>query len=65
MTLQEHADVLIFNAMKAFHGAHPMRIVCSYCLTVIQGGPPAPVSHGICASCQQRLHAEMDAKETK
>jgi hypothetical protein len=42
-----------------------MRIVCSWCGLVMQGGPPQPISHGMCPTCSARMSAAIDAKETK
>ena len=67
MMLQAEADAIIHRAMRSIvdppHVTQPMRVVCSYCLTVIKAGPPQPISHGICGPCFARLNAELDALE--
>lgn len=76
MTLQEQADRLIFNAMHsavqpvertiedAQRGAPPMRMVCCYCGDIMHGGPPQPISHGVCAPCLSHINAKLDALES-
>ena len=40
----------------------PLKIVCAWCSTLIQAGPPTPVSHGLCLSCQQQLLDQLEAE---
>ncbi len=58
MILPASADARIFNAVKA-----TTRTICAYCPDF---DPRDPVhcgaSHGICAACEAKLHAQMDAR---
>lgn len=37
-----------------------MKVICAYCKTIMQDGPPVPVSHGICTTCFERVVKELD-----
>lgn len=39
-----------------------MRVICAWCPAVIHEGapPPAPVSHGCCPACVEKLEAELE-----
>jgi len=32
-----------------------VKTVCAWCGVILRPGPPAPVSHGICRGCRDRL----------
>jgi hypothetical protein len=38
----------------------PLRVVCAWCGTIIQGGPPHPISHGMCAECEKAEYVKME-----
>ena len=38
-----------------------VKVVCAYCGAVMVEGPADPVSHGICAFCELKSPAELDA----
>lgn len=60
MTPQESADKIIFDAM---HREPMLRVVCGWCGVVIRGGPPRPISHGMCKACSARMNAELDNRK--
>jgi hypothetical protein len=53
MSIQDQANTTVNR---------PYRVVCMYCGIVIHGGPPQPISHGLCAECEAKAHAELDAQ---
>lgn len=40
-----------------------MKVICGWCKATLKDGPPEPISHGLCARCSARLHAELDAED--
>jgi len=36
-----------------------IKTICSWCGVLMQEGPPVPVSHGMCATCQARIEADL------
>lgn len=39
-------------------------LICAWCSLVMRDGT-LPASYGICPTCEQRLHAELDAQGVK
>lgn len=45
-------------------GAPIYRVVCGWCPTVlVEGDPGAPVSHGLCNPCDEKVRRELDLLE--
>jgi len=63
MLLPTDVERKIFEHAKSI--TPPMRIVCGWCQTVIQAGPLAPVSHGMCKSCKKKFDDELDRRMAK
>ena len=41
-----------------------MKVICGWCRATLKDGP-LPISHGLCAACAARLHAELDADDAR
>ncbi len=57
MTLQDEAEAILQSDEERLP-----RQVCAWCGIVIRGGPPHPISHGMCAECAEKMNAELDAE---
>jgi hypothetical protein len=42
------------------HGARVMKVLCAWCGLLLKAGPPAPVSHGMCAACAKKFNEDLD-----
>jgi len=36
-----------------------MKTICGWCGVVMQDGPVAPISHGMCAACVAKMEAQL------